>query len=452
MANILDAIRYVENGEPDEALRIASQILNDEPEQVDAICVAGQALLNAERYGLAYNLYKRALELRPDISGIWNNIGLVCMKMMRDDEARKYLTRSLNMEPDNTAALNNMALIEVNNGNPQGAVVLGNKSLSINPDQSDVRETLGYANLMLGNWEAGWDGYEAMVGTEKHRTFPPRKDRPYWNGELGLTLNIRGEQGIGDEISFASMIPDVSRDNKVVLECDARLYGLFKRSFPDIKVYPTRFEKSPEWVDSQDFDAWCLVGSLGWHYRVKSSDFSGIPYLKACPERKSHWKAELSKLGNRKKVGIAWNGGLKDTFKARRSLDLEQLLPILSQDCTFISLEYKKPHELADFEQEHGIKIHHFPEATESRDYDDTAALVDELDLVISVQTAVVHLAGALGKPCWTLTPNKPNWRYATPRFMWSESVELFRQGKAWDEPIKSIVERLHAYCSGLQA
>jgi ADP-heptose:LPS heptosyltransferase len=185
---------------------------------------------------------------------------------------------------------------------------------------------------------------------------------------------------------------------------------------------------------------------------VKDSDFSGIPYLKACPERKSQWKAELSKLGNRKKVGIAWNGGLKDTFKERRSLDLEQLLPILSQDCTFISLEYKNPHELADFEQEHGIKIHHFPEATESRDYDDTAALVDELDLVISVQTAVVHLAGALGKPCWTLTPNKPNWRYATPRFMWSESVELFRQGKAWDEPIKSIVERLHAYCSGLQA
>ena len=232
----------------------------------------------------------------------------------------------------------------------------------------------------------------------------------------------------------------------MILECDARLYGIFKRSFPEITVYPARFEKSPEWVDSQDFDAWCLIGSLGWHYRVNDGDFLGTPYLKACPERKKHWKSELDKLGNKKKVGIAWNGGLKDTFKTRRSLDLEQLLPILTQDCTFISLEYKTPHELADFEQEHGIKIHHFPEATESKDYDDAAALVDELDLVISVQTAVVHLAGALGKRCWTLIPNKPNWRYASPRFMWANSVELFRQGKTWDEPIKCVTERLQRF------
>jgi hypothetical protein len=440
---ILEAIRHVENGEPDEALRIASRILNDDPDQVDAICVAGQALLNAERYGLAYNLYKRALELRPDISGIWNNIGLVCLKMLREEEARKYLTRSLNMDRNNTAALNNLALLEVNNGNPKGAIVLGDKSLSIDHNQPDVQETLGYAHLMLGNWEKGWDGYEAMVGNEKHRTFPPRKDKPYWDGTRGLTLNIRGEQGIGDEISFASMIPDLASENKVILECDSRLYGLFNRSFPQVTVKPTRFEANPEWVNDEDFDAWCLIGSLGWHYRVKDSDFPRKPYLKACPEQKKHWRAELDKLGTRKKVGIAWTGGLKDTFGARRSLELEQLLPILKNDCDFISLQYKTPHELADFERLHGIKIHHWPDATESKDYDATAALVDELDLVISVQTAIVHLAGALGKETWVLVPNKPHWRYATPQYMWAGSVKMFRQSGGWDGVIDTISQML---------
>jgi hypothetical protein len=106
-------------------------------------------------------------------------------------------------------------------------------------------------------------------------------------------------------------------------------------------------------------------------------------------------------------------------------------------------LQYKTPHELADFERLHGIKIHHWPDATEYKDYDATAALVDELDLVISVQTAVVHLAGALGKETWVLVPNKPHWRYATPQYMWAGSVKMFRQSGRWDGVIDTISQML---------
>lgn len=433
------AYELVEQGEPDEALRISSNILNDDPNQAQALFLAAYVFMQAERHGMAYNLLKCASFLAPKRDQVWNNWGLCCMKMNRADEAKKYLNKALQIDPKSFAAMNNLALIEVNEGNPAKALEFVNKSLKINPDQWDVKETQGYASLMLGDWEAGWDGYEAMVGNTKQRTADPRQDVPYWDGSLVKTLHIRGEQGIGDEISFASILNDVK--SAVVLECDRRLEGLFKRSFPSMKVQGTRFDKNA--VLSDCVDAWCLIGSLGWHYRTQDSQFNGNAYLKADPERKIQWRALLDSLGNKPKIGIAWSGGLKDTHGQRRSLELEQLLPILKQDATFISLQYRTPHELAEFEREYGIKIHHWPRATESQDYDDTASLVDELDLVISVQTAVVHLAGALGKQCWVLVPNKPHWRYATPRFMWANSVEIFRQGKTWDVAIKVVSERL---------
>jgi hypothetical protein len=429
-------------GEPDEALRIASSVLNENPDEARALFLASYVFLQAERYGMAYNMLKRAADIVPKREQVWNNLGMCCMKMNRIDEARRHLNRALQLNRENYAALNNLALIEVNEGNPVKALQLGKQSLAIDEEQWDVQETMGYASLMLGDWLNGWEGYEAMVGNTKQRTAEPRKPVPYWDGRKVERILVRGEQGIGDEISFASVLNDVKP--KVVLECDRRLEGLFKRSFPNIEIHGTRFDKSVHWDAA--YEAWCLIGSLPWHYRTRDEHFSGKPYLKADPERKLQWKALLDSLGTKKKIGIAWTGGLKDTHGERRSLELEQLLPILQQDATFISLQYKTPQELADFEQQHGIKIHHWARATETHDYDDTAALVDELDLVISVQTAVVHLAGALGKTTWVLVPNKPHWRYATTRFMWAESVEMFRQGKTWGEPIKAVSERLGAF------
>jgi ADP-heptose:LPS heptosyltransferase len=125
------------------------------------------------------------------------------------------------------------------------------------------------------------------------------------------------------------------------------------------------------------------------------------------------------------------------------------LLPILKKDVIFISLQYKTPHELDEFEAKHGIKVYHWARATETSDYDDTAALVDELDLVISVQTAVVHLCAGLGKECWVLVPNKPHWRYATERYMWGDSISLYRQNNNWQEPIRNIADALQRRISG---
>lgn len=445
MSDALIALAHdlAEQGEPDEALRVASNILNDNPNEARALFLASYVFLQAERYGMAYNLLKRAADLVPKREQVWNNLGMCCMKMHKTAEAKQHLYKALQIEPKNYAAMNNLALIEVNEGNPKKALEYVHKSLKLNPAQWDVKETQGYASLMLGDWENGWDGYEAMVGNTKQRTAEPRQDVPYWDGSQVKTLHIRGEQGIGDEISFASMLNDVQSD--VILECDKRLEGLFRRSFQKVMVQGSRFDKTAQLPAK--VDAWCLIGSLGWHYRTKDSDFSGEKYLKADPERKLQWKALLDSLGDKPKIGIAWTGGLKDTFSERRSLDLEQLLPILKQDATFISLQYRNPaQELAEFEAKHGIKIHHWARAAEAVDYDETAALVDELDLVISVQTAIVHLCAGLGKQCLVLVPNKPNWRYAQDRFPWGKSVEMFKQTNTWKHPILEIANQLEAF------
>lgn len=452
---IVLAMEYAEQGEPDESLRIASSILNENPNEARALFLASYVFLQAERYGMAYNLLKQASLLVPKRDQVWNNLGMCCMKIGLIDEARQHFNKALQINPKNYPSMNNLALIEVNECNPQKALEYVNKSVAIEPEQWDVHETRGYANLMLGNWTEGWDGYEAMVGNSKQRTAEPRKPVPYWAGQPTKGLLIRGEQGLGDEISFASMLykPDKYTDYNnallvpITLECDRRLEGLFKRSFEGygsgITVKGTRFDKSVDW--DADYDAWCLSGSLGWHLRTSDADFHGKPYLTADPQRKTAYRALLDSLGDKPKIGIAWTGGLKDTHSERRSLDLESLLPILKQDATFISLQYKDPSaEIAEFTNKHSIKIHHFPWATQTHDYDDTAALVGELDLVVSVQTAVVHLCAGLGKRCLVLVPNKPHWRYATPKFMWGDSIELYRQTKSWNEPINKIVHEVN--------
>lgn len=247
-------------------------------------------------------------------------------------------------------------------------------------------------------------------------------------------------------MNFAAMLPDAQkRCDRLVVECDARLHGLFSRSFPDIEFHGTRFKQErPEWIDDYQIDAHVLSGSLGQYFRLNDEDFGGKPYLKADPERKVQWRALLDSLGPRKKIGIAWKGGKHGTHRARRSTDLEAFLPLFRQDADFVSLEYKDPTaEIAALKEKHGITVHHWARASQSHDIDDVAALVDELDLIVTVQTAVVHIAGALGKPCWVLVPRRPHWRYhlTGDRMPWYDSVKLYRQKSDWAGVINKIAE-----------
>lgn len=428
----------INEGKYIEALDVASNLLNQDPNDSLPLYIAAWSFIKAEKFGLAYSLLKHSLELKPKYETL-NNFAMACIGMNMLQEAESLLHKALRraevegIEP--CSALNNLALIHVYNCNPKKAIEYAEKSLAIKQDQWEVSETYGYAQLMLGNYSKGWVGHEALIGRAKARKYPVPAGIPYWMGEPTKKLYLRGEQGVGDEICFASCIPDVSKETQVVLECDEKLEGLFKRSFPGIEIHGTRKKSDREWMFKHEFDAHCLTGTLLRFFRKQESDFPGKPYLKCDPERFDQWRVVLDKLPG-KKVGIAWTGGLSNTFKKRRSMTLEDMLPILkTPGITWVSLQYLDPtEEIAAFEAKHGIKIHHWKRASESQDYDDQAALVMALESVVSVTTAIVHLCGALGKECHVLVPSKPRWFYGLSgsKLPWYRSITLHRQTNQW--------------------
>ncbi len=446
MLSLFDIQALIDAGEIDQATWYANEALNQSPDDWKLLCVTASAYLKMERFGMAMAMLRRAESMCPNNSELLNNIAMCELGCMRLDEAEAQLKRALKLNPKNANAMNNLALVYVNKCEAGLAIEWGEKSRAIKGDDPALMETLGYAHLMLRQWDKGWKGFEGGLNGKIRR---PRsyQGEGYWDGSKVGTLVVRGEQGVGDELSFASVIPDaLKRADRVVVECDFRLHRMLARSFPEIEFHGTRFEKGGlPWVADYKIDAHILSGSLCQYFRLKDEDFSGKPYLKADPERKLQWKALLASLGPRPKVGIAWKGGSHGTHRGRRSTDLEAWLPILRQDCDFISLEYQNPSaEIEAFTERHGITIRHWPRATEKGqavDLEDNAALIDELDLVISVQTAAVHFAGALGKPCWVMVPKKPHWRYglAGDSMPWYDSVKLYRQKQDWAGVINKI-------------
>ena len=447
MLSLYELQARVDSGNLDEAVWLINEALNQSPDDWRLLCVAASAQLKMEKFGFAMALLRRADQMAPNNSELLNNIAMCELGCMRLDESEALLKRALKLKPDNANAMNNLALVYVNKCEAGQAIEWGNKSRKIKGDDPALMETLGYAHLMLRQWDQGWKGFEGGLHGKIRR---PRsyQGEGYWDGRPVGTLVVRGEQGVGDEISFASVIPDaLKRADKVVVECDARLQGLFSRSFPGIEFHGTRFKKEElPWVDQYQIDAHVLSGSLCQYFRLKDEDFSGDPYLKPDPERVIQWKALLDSLGPRRKIGIAWKGGSHGTHRTRRSTNLEAFLPLFRQDADFISLEYKDPSaEIAELKAKHGITVHHWPRGSQSYDIDDVAALVASLDLVVTVQTAVVHIAGALGKPCWVLVPRKPHWRYhlSGDSMPWYKSVKLYRQKSDWAGVINRIAEDL---------
>lgn len=453
-----EAFDLHEQDRPDEAFKIVSEVLNADPNDPSALSLGALINMKCERYGVAYQFAKRSVELAPHSWEMLNNLAMpvLCMASAANnerylDEAEGYLHKALKRSGDHPAVLNNLCVIAVNRANPDLAIHYGERSLKIDETQQDVRESLAYAYLLKRDYQQGFLNYEFAIGG-KYRKLTPAHGEPYWDGTDGVRLYLRGEQGIGDELSYASVIPDaVAAGNKVTFECDKRLAGLFKRSLPPgVTVHGTRH--NPElrgWREEAEFDFCAPVGTLCREYRQHKDDFPRKKWLVADPERKLMWRALLDTLPG-KKVGIAWTGGLPNTFRGRRSFSLEGLLPILkTPGITWVSLQYKNPEqEIREFSDKHGIEIKHWHRAAQAYDYDETAALVDELDCVVTVCTSLVHLCGGLGKKCLVLVPRTPRWFYHLEGVEsdWYESLELYRQSEKW--PVERVAQRVKELCA----
>jgi hypothetical protein len=304
--------------------------------------------------------------------------------------------------------------------------------------------------MLRGEFADGWRAYELRLLSEGR--IPRKFPCPRWRGEPleGKTILVHAEQGLGDEIMFASCVPDLlAAGARCVIDCHPKLGTLFARSFPQALVHTGLQDDDVAWLaayPAPDYET--PAGSLPLHLRAHPEAFPRhAGYLAADPEKVARWRERLAGLGAGLKVGISWRGGTPGTRAPLRSLTLPQLDPILQTGGTrFVSLQYgTQPAEVEAFQARLGARFVHWQEALD--DYDETAALVCALDLVVSVCTAVVHLSGALGRPAWVMTPFSPEWRYghAGETMIWYPSVRLFRQPGlgAWPPVIDAVAGAL---------
>jgi hypothetical protein len=244
---------------------------------------------------------------------------------------------------------------------------------------------------------------------------------------------------------FGSILPDVVKAaGRIVCAVDPRLIGLLSRSFPDV-IFCSRKGKDIVLPEPVDITHTIALGSLGRFFRNADEDFPGAPYLKPDPDRATMYRALLDSLGEGKKIGVMWKGGVGGLDEAERTLSLNDLDPLLSQDAHFVSLSHlpEAAGECGRFYDITGIKVHHFGFATQTPDYDDTAALISQLDAVVCMTGTAAHCAAALGAETHVLVPKMPYWRYlhTGSTMPWYRSMTMHRQTDKW--PVEEVSEAL---------
>lgn len=372
----------------------------------------------------------------PDHAVAFSALGRLLMRgTFNAEPALAAIERALALghEGADTLTAYGVALHEV--GRLEDALAAYEAARALDPQHVGARFHRAIALLTLGRFAEGWPDYELRLLSEDRpqRAFP----FPRWRGEslAGKTVLVYAEQGIGDEILFASCLPEVvAAARHCVLDCSPKLAAIFERSFPKATVRSGYQSDPVDWARSLGIDLQVPAGSLPLHLRREGSGFPAhAGYLRADADKVARWRDRLRALGPGRAIGVSWRGGTPRTRTERRSLALPELAPVLRlPGFHFVSLQYDRDGaaEVAQFESKAGLRIHHWPEAID--DYDETAALAAALDGVVSACTAIVHLAGALGRPVWVLTPRVPEWRYGAhgERMPWYPSVRLVRQAE----------------------
>ena len=455
-----DALALHKQGKHDKAEDAYHELLSKDFDNPKVLYLFGTLMLQMKRpVGLIANLFMRALMGNENYFEAWNNLGNCYYMAHFEKEARACWMKALHINGrcgmDYADVYSNLASLHINDGTPEEGELFIAEALKHNPDHIDANWNHSLLLLEQGKFGEGFDQYKCGFKT-KNRIHREYGGIPYWDGSPVDKIIVYGEQGIGDEILFSSMIPDLQkRCKKIIFDSHPKLETLFKASFPDITVYGTRKDQMISWaVDELPIDARISIGDLGKYFRRNLDDFPDRKsYLRASDKRVEYYKNKLNKISDRLKVGISWKGGTHKTRNDYRSIPLVKMKPVLEQDADFISLQYTPTAylEVAELEELFNLKVYHWPySVTEGVrfHYDETAALVQALDLVITVNTAVHHVAGALGKETWTFTPKAKAWRYWSPdgkSVPWYPSVKLIEQKdtKDWDTIIESVAIEL---------
>jgi tetratricopeptide (TPR) repeat protein len=427
---------------PEEALSSYTRAIAQRPNFTEAHNNHGNALAELGRLEEALASYGRAIALKPDHAGAYKNRGAALAGLGRLDDAVADFDKAIALQPDYAEAYADRGAALANLGRREEALASCDRAIALKPDSDEARFNKGACHLALGDYERGWQGYEWRWQT---RNAPALPDLPsvLWRGETSLankTILVHAEQGFGDSLQFCRYVPMLAKLATVVLDVPRPLVRLLS-NLTGVTQIVARGDPLPP------FDAWIPMLSLPLAFRTTLATIPAtVPYLHAVPQPR--WQQRLATLSGRK-VGLVWAGSpLSPPPKAlamdrRRSITLQHFAPLSTiPGLCLISLQ--KGDAAAQMPPA-GMVLHDWTDELE--DYADTAALVDALDLVISVDTSVVHLAGALGKPVWVLNRFDQCWRWLQDRTdsPWYPTARLFRQPAPgdWASVIREVTEAL---------
>ncbi len=432
-----------DRGEPAEAAECFRAALRLQPRIPETHTHLGIALRRLGRLDEAASALREAIRLRPRHADAHNVLGAVRQEDGAVGEALACYQAALAVRPDHADARNNLGTALGELGRRDEAIAAYLAAIALEPDFADARHNLAMALLARGDWDRGWAEYEWRWRTPQFRGARRGFAQPHWGGAAapGRTLLIHAEQGFGDTLQFCRLAAlAAARGPRVVLEVQRPLARLL-RGLPGVAQVVARGEALPA------FDLHCpllsLPRALGLTVATVPAE---TPYLRADPALARAWRARLDAVTARPRVGLTWAGNPRShapdlaAAARRRCVPPERLVPLLdTPGAAFVSLQKDGPALPP------GVPVLDF--MAEMEDFADTAALIANLDLVISVDTAVAHLAGALGKPVWLLDRFDPCWRWFTDRrdSPWYPTLRIYRQPHPadWESVVAEVAADL---------
>jgi tetratricopeptide (TPR) repeat protein len=420
-----------------EALASFDRALALRPNDARVYSNRGTALQGLKRFDEALASFETAITLQPDYAQAHYNCGLLLHDLNRLDESLAQFDKAIALVPDYVQAHHNRGAVLQDLNRLGEAILAYDKALALMPGYPEAFHNQSHCYLKLGRFDEGWRLHEwrkelaAPVGS---RLFA----QPLWLGREDLankTLFVHCEQGLGDTIQFCRYGKLLrARGARVVMSVQQPLLALLRQFRPDIQI-----------IAQNDvpvaFDYHCPLLSLPLALGTTLDTIPSEPrYLWAAPELRDKWRSRLPSSSAKPRIGFAWRGSPEHKNDANRSVDLSVLAPLISEAAAWVSLQN-------DITPAESAVLAGLPQIVdlgrELRDFSDTAAVVDVLDLVIVVDTSIAHLAGAMGKPVWLLLPFNSDWRWLMDRddSPWYPSARLFRQRKfgAWPEVIARV-------------
>jgi tetratricopeptide (TPR) repeat protein len=429
---------------PNDALACFERALALKPDHFEALNNRGSALRNLKVPAQALASYDLALAIKPDYAEAHYNRGNALLGLMRPAEALASFERALAIKPDYAQALNNRGnALRILRRHAE-ALASFDKAVAIKPDYAETHWNRSCLWLLLADFDRGWKEYEWRWKTQEFAFGRRDFAQPQWRGEeplAGRTILLHAEQGYGDAIQFVRYAPLVAaRGAKVILEVPPPLTALFSRT-AGVALVIGRGATLPE------FDCHCPLVGLPLAFKTRLATIpAAVPYLSAAQDRVIKWQQRLPPPRKRR-IGIAWAGNPAFKGDQTRSIGLARLSPLLAvAGVEFLSLQ----RDLRDGDRDILRSNSHVMQVGDAiEDFGDAAAIMSSVDLVISSDTSVAHLAGAMGKPVWVLLQYDADWRWLLGRgdSPWYPTARLFRQPDIddWEGVVARLMEELAA-------